>query len=200
MLAREADNFQMSADDRRAPGGTSAFEVRLLGPVQVVRSGREVVLGGPQPRAVLALLVLEAGRVVSAGRLVEELWRGPPPDAAKTLRSYMGCIRSSPTRGHHEPRRPHPVPQLARCQGGTPRRPRSPSRHGQYRPDQQASALVERRPTAGQEPAAAGAAGVAAWRARADGSGSGSSGSRNSGQVRWCASPGPPHRFHGPCG
>jgi predicted ATPase/DNA-binding SARP family transcriptional activator len=71
------------------------FQVRLLGPVQVVRSGREVGLGGPRPRAVLALLALEAGRVVPAGRLVEEAWRGsPPPGAAKTLRSYVSRLRA----------------------------------------------------------------------------------------------------------
>ena len=71
------------------------FEVRLLGPVQVVQAGREVGLGGPRPRAVLALLVLEAGRVVPAGRLIEELWRGsPPPGAAKTLRSYVSRLRA----------------------------------------------------------------------------------------------------------
>ena len=85
----------MSTDDRVASGATSAFEVRLLGPVQVVRSGREAGLGGPRPRAVLALLVLEAGRVVPAGRLVEEVWRGsPPPGAAKTLRSYISRLRA----------------------------------------------------------------------------------------------------------
>ena len=85
----------MSPDDRPAFGGTSAFEVRLLGPVQVVRSGCEVGLGGPRPRAVLALLVLEAGRVVPAGRLVEEVWRSsPPPGAAKTLRSYVSRLRA----------------------------------------------------------------------------------------------------------
>jgi predicted ATPase/DNA-binding SARP family transcriptional activator len=71
------------------------FEVRLLGPVQVVQAGREVGLGGPRPRAVLALLVLEAGRVVPAGRLIEDLWRGsPPPGAAKTLRSYVSRLRA----------------------------------------------------------------------------------------------------------
>jgi len=44
---------------------------------------------------VLALLVLEAGRVVPAGRLVEEVWRGsPPPGAAKTLRSYISRLRA----------------------------------------------------------------------------------------------------------
>ena len=69
--------------------------MRLLGPVQVVRAGREVGLGGPRPRAVLALLVLEAGRVVPADRLVEDVWRGsPPPGAAKTLRSYVSRLRA----------------------------------------------------------------------------------------------------------
>ena len=69
--------------------------MRLLGPVQVVRSGCEVGLGGPRPRAVLALLVLEAGRVVPSGRLVEEVWRGsPPPGATKTLRSYISRLRA----------------------------------------------------------------------------------------------------------
>jgi predicted ATPase/DNA-binding SARP family transcriptional activator len=89
-----ADHFQVSLDGGLAAGGTSACEVRLLGPVQLVREGCEVGLGGPRPRAVLALLVLEAGRVVSAGRLVEEVWRGrPPAGAAKTLRSYVSRLR-----------------------------------------------------------------------------------------------------------
>jgi predicted ATPase/DNA-binding SARP family transcriptional activator len=72
------------------------LELRFLGPVQAVRAGREVALGGPRQRAVLALLALDAGRVVPAGRLVEELWRGrPPPGAAKTLRSYVSRLRSA---------------------------------------------------------------------------------------------------------
>jgi DNA-binding SARP family transcriptional activator len=83
----------MSSGGRRT-AGTSALEVRLLGPVQVIRAGREVALGGPRQRAVLALLVLRAGQVVSAGQLVEEVWRGrPPPGAAKTLRSYVSRLR-----------------------------------------------------------------------------------------------------------
>jgi len=71
------------------------FELRFLGPVQAVRAGRDVALGGPRQRAVLALLALDAGRVVPAGRLVEELWRGRPPlGAAKTLRSYVSRLRA----------------------------------------------------------------------------------------------------------
>src|SRR6185312_12179578 len=76
--------------------GSLVFELRFLGPVQAVRAGREVALGGPRQRAVLALLAVDAGRVVPAGRLVEELWRGRPPlGAAKTLRSYVSRLRSA---------------------------------------------------------------------------------------------------------
>jgi len=85
----------VSADSPPTAGGTSVFELRLLGPVRVSRAGREVALGGPRQRVVLALLLLEAGRVVPAGWLVEEVWRGcPPPTAAKTLRSYVSRLRS----------------------------------------------------------------------------------------------------------
>jgi predicted ATPase/DNA-binding SARP family transcriptional activator len=67
-----------------------------LGPVQAARAGREVALGGPRQRAVLALLAVDVGRVVPAGRLVEELWLGRPPlGAAKTLRSYVSRLRSA---------------------------------------------------------------------------------------------------------
>jgi DNA-binding SARP family transcriptional activator len=70
--------------------------MRILGPVQAVRGGRDLPLGGPKPRALLAMLLLEAGRVVLAERLADELWRGsPPPGAAKTLRSYVSRLRAS---------------------------------------------------------------------------------------------------------
>jgi predicted ATPase/DNA-binding SARP family transcriptional activator len=66
----------------------------LLGPVQAVRGGRELSLGGPKQRAVLALLLLDAGRIVPTEALIEELWRGDPPaGAAKTLRSYLSRLR-----------------------------------------------------------------------------------------------------------
>jgi DNA-binding SARP family transcriptional activator len=71
------------------------LELGVLGPVRAVRDGREVELGGPKPRAVLALLLVDAGRVVPAEYLAEVLWRGsPPPGAAKTLRSYVSRLRS----------------------------------------------------------------------------------------------------------
>src|SRR5690348_7652860 len=101
VVVQVASAWQGTEDGGVFPGGGLApgvpvVEVRLLGPVQSVRAGRELPLGGPRQRAVLALLVLEAGRVVPAGRLVEELWRGsPPPGAAVTVRSYVSRLRSA---------------------------------------------------------------------------------------------------------
>jgi predicted ATPase/DNA-binding SARP family transcriptional activator len=41
------------------------------------------------------LLVLDAGRVVSRDRLIEELWHGAPPNAADvTLRTYLSQVRA----------------------------------------------------------------------------------------------------------
>jgi predicted ATPase/DNA-binding SARP family transcriptional activator len=72
------------------------LELRILGPVQAVRDGRDVPLGGPKQRAVLALLVMDAGRTVPAGQLAEALWQGsPPPGASKTLRSYVSRLRAA---------------------------------------------------------------------------------------------------------
>ena len=85
----------MSADRLPTDGGR-VFEIGLLGPVRAIRLGREIALGGPQKRAVLALLLLEAGRVVPAGRLIEDVWRGSPPSgAAATLRSYVSRLRTA---------------------------------------------------------------------------------------------------------
>ncbi|HEY3035999.1 MAG TPA: BTAD domain-containing putative transcriptional regulator, partial [Streptosporangiaceae bacterium] len=71
------------------------LEFGILGPVRAARDGRELGLGGPRQRAVLALLLVPAGRVVPAEYLAEVLWRGsPPPGAAKTLRSYVSRLRS----------------------------------------------------------------------------------------------------------
>jgi DNA-binding SARP family transcriptional activator len=60
-----------------------------------IRAGRDLRLGGPKQRSVLALLLLEAGRVVPSERLIDELWHGrPPPGAVKTLRSYISRLRT----------------------------------------------------------------------------------------------------------
>lgn len=66
----------------------------ILGPVEV-RSGNELLdLGGPKQRAVLAVLVLRVGRVVTVDRLVDELWGDEPPARALgTLQAYVFNLR-----------------------------------------------------------------------------------------------------------
>ena len=75
-------------------GETRVVEFGLLGPLEVRRSGRAVPLGGPRQRAVLALLLLEANRVVSMDRLAEDVWGGNPPQGwARTLQTYVFHLR-----------------------------------------------------------------------------------------------------------
>ena len=76
--------------------GTPELEVRLLGPTEVAREGAPVALGGPKPRALLAALALEAGRVVSVDQLVEALWPGDPPEtAAHAVQVYVSQLRKA---------------------------------------------------------------------------------------------------------
>ena len=71
-------------------------EFRALGDLQVVADGRALALGPHQQRAVLALLVLSAGEVVSSDRLIEALWgERPPPTAAKTVQVYISRLRKT---------------------------------------------------------------------------------------------------------
>ena len=52
----------------------SRLEFRILGPLSVRVDGSPVALGGTKQRALLALLLLSANRVVSRDRLIAELF------------------------------------------------------------------------------------------------------------------------------
>lgn len=70
------------------------IEFRVLGPLEVVRGGERLALGGAKQRAVLAVLLLRAGEVVPLERLIDEVWGSdPPPSAAHTLESYVSRLR-----------------------------------------------------------------------------------------------------------
>jgi DNA-binding SARP family transcriptional activator/tetratricopeptide (TPR) repeat protein len=71
-------------------------EFRILGPLEVLQGDQTVVLAGRRERALLALLLLSANRVVSSERLAEDLWAGSPPEGAtQTLRVYVSRLRRS---------------------------------------------------------------------------------------------------------
>ncbi|MFD4631053.1 BTAD domain-containing putative transcriptional regulator [Streptomyces sp. NPDC058284] len=75
-------------------GVDTDMHFRLLGPVEAWRAGRRLALGGPKPRALLAALLLEPGRVVSAEALIDVIWGENPPDTARSLiQSYVSALR-----------------------------------------------------------------------------------------------------------
>jgi DNA-binding SARP family transcriptional activator/class 3 adenylate cyclase/tetratricopeptide (TPR) repeat protein len=69
-------------------------EFRILGPLEVLDEGRPVLLPGGRARVLLALLILRAGEVVSADRLIEELWgESPPPTVQTALQGLVSSLR-----------------------------------------------------------------------------------------------------------
>jgi DNA-binding SARP family transcriptional activator len=70
------------------------MDVRILGPFEAVEGGVTVLPTAGKPRQILALLALEAGRMVTVPRLMEELWGfEPPPSAQATLQTYILQLR-----------------------------------------------------------------------------------------------------------
>ncbi|WP_082952862.1 BTAD domain-containing putative transcriptional regulator [Mycobacterium sp. 852002-10029_SCH5224772] len=70
------------------------MELGVLGPLQVRRDGAPVAIPGAKPRALLTMLGLHDGAVVSADMLVELLWGyDPPRTAAKALQTHVSSLR-----------------------------------------------------------------------------------------------------------
>ncbi|MGV9214313.1 BTAD domain-containing putative transcriptional regulator [Micromonospora sp. RB23] len=75
-------------------GRAEAVGYRLLGPVQVLAGARPVDPGPPRQRAVLAALLVDAGRVVEQAALVDRVWgEQAPADARGSLRAHVTRIR-----------------------------------------------------------------------------------------------------------
>ena len=74
--------------------GVSRMRFRVLGPMQVWHGDGWQAVRAAQPRVVLAVLLAEAGQVVSANRLVDELWGDHPPRTAlNTIQGYVARLR-----------------------------------------------------------------------------------------------------------
>ncbi|GAA4350657.1 BTAD domain-containing putative transcriptional regulator [Angustibacter luteus] len=70
------------------------MQVHVLGPLEVVRDGHQVDLGGRKQRALLGLLVAANGRPVSVERLVDQLWDDDPPaKVMASLQAYVANLR-----------------------------------------------------------------------------------------------------------
>src|SRR3954469_4465261 len=73
---------------------SDGFRIELLGPVEARVAGRAVALGGQRPRTLFAILALMGGRVVTADRLIDELWGDDPPARARdSLQMHVSRLR-----------------------------------------------------------------------------------------------------------
>src|SRR5262245_40821440 len=83
------------AGRQHAEGGKVDLRFVVLGQLEVVAGGRPMPVGGPRPRALLAVLLVEAGRVVSRRRLIDELWGDdPPPTGVAALPVHLASLRN----------------------------------------------------------------------------------------------------------
>jgi DNA-binding SARP family transcriptional activator len=86
-----------SAGARTVQAGKTSVDVlefRVLGPLEVMRGGRLVEIGGGRKRALLAALLLHANEVVSSDRLIDEVWgERAPATAPKILQGYVSQLR-----------------------------------------------------------------------------------------------------------
>jgi DNA-binding SARP family transcriptional activator len=86
--------------------GPGVLQFRILGPLEVVDDRGPIRLGGPKQRATLAILLLNANRVVSVDRLADDLYAGAAPVTAlkqvqrqiSELRKTLGSVSSIETR------------------------------------------------------------------------------------------------------
>lgn len=78
------------------------IDYQILGPMKVVTAAGAVDVGGPKQRAVLAVLLINANRPITAGQMIDALWGDrPPATATATLQSYVSNLRRA-----LEPNRP----------------------------------------------------------------------------------------------
>jgi DNA-binding SARP family transcriptional activator/class 3 adenylate cyclase len=75
-------------------GTQQGLEFRILGPLEAFREGRPLELGGQKQRALLALFLLEVGRVIPTDRLIDAIWgEHPPRTAATSLQNLISQLR-----------------------------------------------------------------------------------------------------------
>ncbi|KAA6223613.1 AfsR family transcriptional regulator [Streptomyces albofaciens JCM 4342] len=77
-----------------AAGDERQLWFTVLGAVAVRRGEQELDAGSPRQRALLAVLLLQGGRGISAVELIRALWgENPPPAAMDALREYVCRLR-----------------------------------------------------------------------------------------------------------
>ncbi|MBG6091178.1 AfsR/SARP family transcriptional regulator [Actinomadura viridis] len=71
------------------------MRIRILGPLEAAVEGRPLEVGGARLRALLTLLALDAGRMLPAERIIDDLWEDrAPATAPNALQSLVSRLRS----------------------------------------------------------------------------------------------------------
>jgi YVTN family beta-propeller protein len=84
---------------------STRLEFQILGPLETRANGTSIGLGGPRQRALLAVLLMHANRVVSRDRLIDELLTDQPAATAdRTLRVQISRLRACLATADPEPR------------------------------------------------------------------------------------------------
>jgi YVTN family beta-propeller protein len=86
-------------------GRDDTIEFRILGPFEVSERGQPLEVGVGKQRALLAVLLLSAGEVVSRDRLIDALWEErPPASAINSIHIYVSQLRKALLDGRLETR------------------------------------------------------------------------------------------------
>src|SRR5215469_11877840 len=71
------------------------MEFRVLGPVEMWSAGERVDAGHVKQRAVLAVLLLDLGKVVPIDLLIDRVWGDRPPASVRSnVYAYVARIRA----------------------------------------------------------------------------------------------------------
>lgn len=83
-------------DTARADTDSGALRIGVLGPLEIRAQGEDRTPTAPMARRALAVLLLNANRLVSTSALIEELWESDPPRLArKTVQTYVYQMRKA---------------------------------------------------------------------------------------------------------
>ena len=70
------------------------MDFRILGPLEVLDAGRDVTPSRPKQRALLALLLLRAGELVTVDEAIDALWGvSAPPTARNAVQGHISALR-----------------------------------------------------------------------------------------------------------
>jgi DNA-binding SARP family transcriptional activator len=102
------DSTERSAGEHVSNWTEKPLRVQTLGPVRAWRGEQELDLGPPKQRGVLAMLAMNANRVVLRDELIRALWGGESPTSAvNAVHVYIAGLRRvlEPGRGRRQPGR-----------------------------------------------------------------------------------------------